>query len=604
MRKRFEPNRRLLRILVGSNLYGSPDACIRELIQNSWDAIQLRKNTSDGQGGLIEVHYSISESWFEIIDDGIGMDLKTIERSFLEIGQDKIDVLNLGSRDTQIGYFGIGILSIFLVADKFQVVTRSMYSETGGIRFEITDIDDDIVITKDKFDFIGTKIKIFPRSEGAFDIGSIPQYLSNYARHVDGVTIFSVDEGTKTALTQRWVTDEQDNLPDAVDLPGVLACRIALNPALRAHVGTLSSEITICNAGFLAEESAHDLVPLPEIGMIGEIDLAPNTLTMGMSRERIQRDELWTQLGLKLQELFVQFALKELNEGHLSAQTKLDNSEVKRNLLLWYRYIPDLEPYSVLYKKIEGRVFKTVPFTIVDRGSTALEQLLSNDRNVGKLYYRDVSRNNQHTEHIDDDGLPIRVSQEIRDSIRVGALRANGFDVIELGIIQVNERKGNSVQTNQVQEHELVSKCLASRGMPLVNIIVATEADMDLRSIEKLPVLNDALSIGGGLRFASVPDSTRRVIADSTGVKYFNLRNSDVQEILEVIPRAISNPLKRRLLDAYLRLEIFQFHAARTILRDLLMTDSLVSLANAETAPFTEKYIESLIAALLPELEQ
>ena len=55
---------------------------------------------------------------------------------------------------------------------------------------------------------------------------------------------------------------------------------------------------------------------------------------------------------------------------------------------------------------------------------------------------------------------------------------------------------------------------------------------MDLTSIERLPLLKDALSIGDGLRFASVPDSERRVITDSTGIKYINLRNEDIREIL------------------------------------------------------------------------
>ena len=125
---------------------------------------------------------------------------------------------------------------------------------------------------------------------------------------------------------------------------------------------------------------------------------------------------------------------------------------------------------------------------------------------------------------------------------------------------------------------------------------------MDLKSIERLPILNDALSIGEGLRFAHIPDSTRRVIVDSTGVKYVNLRNEDVQEILNAIPEAISNPLRIRLLEAYLQLEIFQFHSARRILKELLLTGELAALANAETAPFTKRHMESLVKALRAEL--
>ena len=95
MAKRFEPHRRLLTTLIGSNLYGASDACVRELLQNAWDATQLRKLNFDGQGGEITVRYSESEGWFEVIDDGIGMDQKTIEDSFFEIGQDKLDVLHI-----------------------------------------------------------------------------------------------------------------------------------------------------------------------------------------------------------------------------------------------------------------------------------------------------------------------------------------------------------------------------------------------------------------------------------------------------------------------------------------------------------------------------
>ena len=221
-----------------------------------------------------------------------------------------------------------------------------------------------------------------------------------------------------------------------------------------------------------------------------------------------------------------------------------------------------------------------------------------------KLFYKEVGRRTERTERIDDDGLPIRVSQEIRDSIRVGALRAKGFDVIELRIIQVNVQKKNVVETQQVPENRLVQKCLEAHGYALINIVEASESDMDLQSIERLPVLRDALSVEGGLRFANVPDSMRRVITDSTGTKYFNLRNHDVQEILTTIPSAVSNPLKRRLLDAYLKMENFQFADARRILVDLLLEENLGVLANSGTAPFTEKYIASLIEDLLGELGQ
>ena len=604
MPKRFEPNRRLLSLLVGSNLYGGPDACIRELIQNSWDAIQLRQTTGDGQGGAIEVAYSERDRWFEVTDDGIGMNLETIENSFLEIGQDKIDVLKRGSRETQIGYFGIGILSIFLVADRFEVGTKELDSQGSGVRFQIDDLDAEMKFIDKPYALVGTKIRVFLRSDSSFSISAIPDYLSTYARHVSGIEIHSIDEERRTNLHHTWVTDGQKNVHEIADVPGVIASRFTFSPALRTNTGTLSSEITICNAGFLTEKEAHDLIPLSAIGLIGEIDIFPNTLTMGMSRERIQRDEKWTELGSKLQDVFVRLAILELTEGGLQANSDMDIQEFRRNILVWYNFIPSADPFLRLREILESLVFSVVPFSVSERSSTTLSHLLENDKNSEKMFFRDISRGGQRTESIDDEGLPIRVSQEIRDSVRVSALRANGYDVVELTSIPVNVRNGTSVQTIHVQEVDLVRQCLSDHGVPLVNIIDATETDMDLKSIERLPILNDALSIGGRLRFARIPDSTRRVIADSTGVKYVNLRNEDVQEILDAIPEAVSNPLRIRLLEAYLQLEIFQFHTARKMLKELLLTEELAVLANAETAPFTKRHMEELVRALGAELKQ
>ena len=330
--------------------------------------------------------------------------------------------------------------------------------------------------------------------------------------------------------------------------------------------------------------------------------MAPNALTMGMSRERIQRDDRWSALGLDLQDVLIQCVLRELNAGSMRTDDGLDAPETRRNILLWYHYIPDSDPYSALYSAIEERVFETVPFKIAGGHDTTLRQVVMDNDGSNRLFFRQLGRSSRTTEHIDDEGLPIRITQEIRDSIRVGALRANGYDVIEVGLIQVNVFVQGSVQTIQISESNLINKCLENRGVSLCNITDASDSDMDLRSIERLPILNDALSVGAGLRFASIPESKRRVITDSTGVKYINLHNDDIRELLEAIPRAISNPLRNRLLDAYLKLENYQFPAAREVIRDLLTSDDLVGLAGANTAPFTERHIASVIAKLLSEL--
>ena len=126
---------------------------------------------------------------------------------------------------------------------------------------------------------------------------------------------------------------------------------------------------------------------------------------------------------------------------------------------------------------------------------------------------------------------------------------------------------------------------------------------MDMRGIERLPILRSALTRAGGLRFAAVPDSKRRVISDQAGMRYINLHNPAVQGLLRLIPDATSNPLKHRLLEAYLRLEDFRLSEVREILVELLGRDDLPLLAAAEMAPLTKEHMRRRIRELLGEME-
>ena len=379
---------------------------------------------------------------------------------------------------------------------------------------------------------------------------------------------------------------------------------MGISPALAKQTGTLASTVTVCNAGFLAERDVRDLIPTAALGLVGEIDLQPDTLNIGMSRDRLQRDSRWVKLGADLEVAFVAFVLNELAVGSLRAADSVDSEEVKRTLILWYHYLPEAESFVELREVLERRIFETVPFGVADQKMTTLQNLCSEPKDGNKLFYREIGRRTQRTEHMDDDGLPIRITQEIRDSVRVEALRAKGFSVIEFGHIQVNIHNANAVETQQIPESHPVKTCLGKRGVALINIAEASDADMDLRSIERLPVLRDALAVDGGLRFAEVGDSRRRVVTDSAGIKYLNLKNPDVRRVLAAVPAAIGNPLRRRLLDAYLKLEEYQFAAVRAVLVELLAAEDLEALASGTNAPFTERYVDALVKDLLKDFEQ
>ena len=130
--------KQLLKLMIHS-LYSNKEIFIRELVSNASDAIDklrfksvenksLAKLTKDLQ---INVKVSKDEKIISISDNGIGMsedevidNIGTIARSgtasFLEnITGDKKKDSNL------IGQFGVGFYSVFMVADKVQVITKS-----------------------------------------------------------------------------------------------------------------------------------------------------------------------------------------------------------------------------------------------------------------------------------------------------------------------------------------------------------------------------------------------------------------------------------------------------------------------------------------------
>src|SRR5271170_3009966 len=127
----------LLHLIVHS-LYSHPEIFLRELISNSSDALDKLRHltlTDDAYKSLpfdprIDLELDETQQTLSIADTGIGMNeedlvshLGTIARSgtkaFLaQLSADAKKDSNL------IGQFGVGFYSVFMVADKIEVISR------------------------------------------------------------------------------------------------------------------------------------------------------------------------------------------------------------------------------------------------------------------------------------------------------------------------------------------------------------------------------------------------------------------------------------------------------------------------------------------------
>lgn len=119
---------KILDLLTGHTLYNDSSVVVRELFQNSLDAVRLQEfnGTTAGFVPQIEIAWDSSERILSVADNGTGMTQSVIERNFLRVGSSRYHEAAFQKTHpdfTSISRFGIGVLSAFMVADDVQVIT-------------------------------------------------------------------------------------------------------------------------------------------------------------------------------------------------------------------------------------------------------------------------------------------------------------------------------------------------------------------------------------------------------------------------------------------------------------------------------------------------
>jgi molecular chaperone HtpG len=108
--------------VLGDNLYSTPEVYIRELLQNSVDAIRMREEKDNFEPEVVLTRKETKIPQLVFRDNGIGLTEEEIHAFLATIG-------NSSKRDSSdadvIGQFGIGLLSAFVVSDTITLHTRS-----------------------------------------------------------------------------------------------------------------------------------------------------------------------------------------------------------------------------------------------------------------------------------------------------------------------------------------------------------------------------------------------------------------------------------------------------------------------------------------------
>lgn len=220
----------VLDILVHS-LYTEREIFLRELISNASDALHriqfellTNREVQDADAELaIEIKVDEEAGTITISDTGIGMtrddlinNLGVIARSgakaFIQAAQ---QAQNGGGADI-IGQFGVGFYSVFMVADKIQITTRSYLPEESAYLWESTGVAT-YTIEPGERETRGTDIVVYLK-EDAKEFASEWKVKDIIRRHSDYIT-FPIYVGESEEATNKqqaiWrqdpkeITDEQ-----------------------------------------------------------------------------------------------------------------------------------------------------------------------------------------------------------------------------------------------------------------------------------------------------------------------------------------------------------------------------------------------------------
>jgi len=191
---------RVMDIIINS-LYSDRDVFLRELVSNAADACDKKRFLSITDENASDVNPEIKiktdpeNSTITIEDTGVGMTKDELMNNLGRIAQSGtkafVEALGKGTADVNlIGQFGVGFYSAYLVADKVEVVTKSMqpgspqlkWTSNAGSSFTISDGADE-----EPFETSGTRLILHLKEDAAdyLESAKVEELLQRYSEFIE-----------------------------------------------------------------------------------------------------------------------------------------------------------------------------------------------------------------------------------------------------------------------------------------------------------------------------------------------------------------------------------------------------------------------------------
>jgi molecular chaperone HtpG len=219
--------------LLSKNLYSSPNVYLRELLQNSVDAIRARQEIDTHFSPFISLDIFDVEPVIEkdgqmfisdettsliITDNGIGLTEQEIHEYLSTIGRSSKSKDESDIHSQLLGQFGIGFLSAFIVSDEIVLYTKSAKEPQKTIEWRgQTDGNYSVKVTNTQME-IGTRIFIKAKvgMEHFLATENVKKLIKSYGDFLNFPISMEYKGQTQqiNSVTAPWETENKSKLLD------------------------------------------------------------------------------------------------------------------------------------------------------------------------------------------------------------------------------------------------------------------------------------------------------------------------------------------------------------------------------------------------------
>ena len=325
---------RVLNLLMGERLYGNPVVALRELLQNSVDAVRLRQALiARGGEEPVEPHIAVRLDGDTLVidDNGVGMDEHIVKNYFMQVGRSYYRSAEFRARQLDIdpvSEFGIGILSVFMVADRCEVETRrhpeDPLNPQPSVRIEIPTAYDYFVQRHTDRKQIGTTITLHLKPNHPFKPETLLDTVAEIAPFIEYPVEIETPSGTTTYRPRK--AGEQilgDNIKRVFQVP----LENSDDPRLEGVFGSLYVKAGGGDLGIVSQrgfaiwremrtETYNSFGLLPSCATVeASVDLRRGAeLSLTPDRESVIDDERLAELQSTIEEMVIQAFRAHLEE--------------------------------------------------------------------------------------------------------------------------------------------------------------------------------------------------------------------------------------------------------------------------------------------------